>query len=343
MYKVGVTHRGFLPDKVYNWRKAATHELSTTVWYPADPSSVEQQQWIGPASAPLFSEGNSAPDAKLSSAPAKFPLIVLSHGTGGSAFMMAWLGTVLAQRGYIAAAVNHPGNNSGEAYTVEGFTFWWERATDLSVVIDQMLKDATFGPHIDAKRIGAAGFSLGGYTMIEIAGGITVPDDFYRFCISNASEPLCKDVPEFPGLRDKAAALARLAKDDSLIKDAYDHASDSRRDSRVRAVFAIAPVLAPAFDPSSLEKISIPVEMVVGSIDPIALPSTNARYFAAHIPGAKLTLLSGVAHYTYLDTCTDDARKINPSLCTDSPGLDREAVHKKTAQMALSFFAANLR
>jgi dienelactone hydrolase len=32
-----------------------------------------------------------------------------------------------------------------------------------------MLADSEFGSHIDSNRIAAAGFSLGGYTMIEIA------------------------------------------------------------------------------------------------------------------------------------------------------------------------------
>jgi predicted dienelactone hydrolase len=341
---VGVLQRHFLPDKVYDWRKAATHELLTTIWYPAEHSSVEQPQWIGPPSAPLFSQGNAAPDAKLAGMPSKFPLIVISHGTGGSAAMMAWLGTVLAQHGYIAAAVNHPGNNGTEEYTVEGFVFWWERATDLSVVIDNILQDSTFGPHIDPKRIGAAGFSLGAYTVIEIAGGITVPANYDRFCKSNPSDPLCKDPPEFPNLRAKADQYANVPQNAVSFKDAYEHASDSRRDPRVRAVFAVAPVLAPVFDPNSLEKISIPVKMVVGDADPIAVPGTNAKFFAAHIPGAKLAVLSGgVAHYTYLDTCTEAARKIRPALCADAPGVNRDAVHNKTAEIAVSFFDANLR
>jgi len=96
--------------------------------------------------------------------------VLLSHGTGGSAVQMAWLGMELARHGYIAVAVNHPGNNATEPYTAEGFALWWERATDLSEVLDGMLADATFGARIDARRVGAAGFSMGGYTVLELAG-----------------------------------------------------------------------------------------------------------------------------------------------------------------------------
>jgi len=52
---------------------------------------------------------------------------------------MAWLGTYLAARGYIVAAVNHPGNNAVTGYTTLGFIEGWERAKDISTVISDML------------------------------------------------------------------------------------------------------------------------------------------------------------------------------------------------------------
>jgi predicted dienelactone hydrolase len=74
--------------------------------------------------------------------------------------MMVWLGTVLAAHGYMAAAVNHPGNNALEPYTIRGFTLGWARAVDLSRVLDGMLADREFGSHIDAGRVGAAARSV---------------------------------------------------------------------------------------------------------------------------------------------------------------------------------------
>ena len=93
----------------------------------------------------------------------------------GMASGLAWLGTALAAHGFIAVAVNHPGNNALEDYTVEGFSLWWLRAVDLSAVIDAVLDDKTFGSQIDPARIGAAGHSAGGYTVIAVAGGISDP------------------------------------------------------------------------------------------------------------------------------------------------------------------------
>jgi len=341
-YKVGTVTRSFVPKEPYNWRGAQTHALVTQIWYPADDTSVEQPQWIGPPNAPLFNAGTAARDAGIATAPARFPLLLLSHGTGGSAAIMAWLGTTLAAQGYIVAAVNHPGNNALEQYTPQGFSLWWERAKDISVVIDQMLVDSTFGSRIDAARIGAAGFSLGGYTMIELAGGTTKRSAFVDFCKSPKADNICKTPPEFPG--DLFNISRDLARTDGDYRDSLDHAGDSYRDPRIRAVFAMAPALGPAFPLAGLAKISIPVEIVAGASDSNVPIESSAKYFAAHIPRAKLTIFpGGVGHYDFLDACTDQGRRIQPLLCDDAPGVDRDAVHERTIAMAIRFFGANLR
>ena len=48
-------------------------------------------------------------------------------------------------------------------------------------------------------------------------------------------------------------------------------------------VFAMAPALGPALLPESLERIDIPVAIVVGAADAIAPIDSNARSYAAHI------------------------------------------------------------
>src|SRR5580704_9067892 len=131
-YKVGMTFRRFAPKEPYNWRGAQTHALNTVVWYPAEPSAVEKPVEIPGLN--IFELGSAARDAESSAKRARFPLIVISHGTGGTGLSMAWLGEALAAHGYVAAAVNHPGNNGTEPYTLEGFSIWWERARDVSEV-----------------------------------------------------------------------------------------------------------------------------------------------------------------------------------------------------------------
>jgi predicted dienelactone hydrolase len=257
--------------------------------------------------------------------------------------MMGWLGTALAAHGYIAAAVNHPGNNALEPYTPQGFSLWWERATDLSRVIDNMLADPEFGARIDSDRIAAAGFSIGGYTMIEIAGGITDLAAFREFCKSPAADGICKSPPEFPELLDYFNGLEAAGRNDPEIAASLKREKESHRDSRVRAVFAIAPALGPAFRPEGLKKIAIPVEIVAGVEDDNVPIASSAKYFAAHIAGSKLVLLqNGVQHYQFLASCTPAGRQTLPLICRDKPGVNRDAIHETTAAMAIRFFDAQL-
>jgi predicted dienelactone hydrolase len=339
VFKVGVASRAFNPPEPYNWRGAKTHQLLTTIWYPA-AVAVEKPQFVGSAESPFALAGSAAPDAPLAPKPAKFPLILLSHGTGGSTLMMAWLGASLASHGFIAVAVNHPGNNALEPYTVEGFSLWQERAKDLSTLLDLLIAEPTFGPRVDSARIGAAGFSLGGFTVIELAGGLGELSRYQEFCNSPRKDGMCVDPIEFPELLAKAT---ELSKTNPEFQTALREGAKSHRDPRVHAILAIAPALGPAFAVESLQKIAIPTAIIAGTADTTVPPDTSAKFFAAHIPGAKLTLFTGVAHYTFLATCAEFGRRNRPELCLDPAGVLRDDIHKQTSDLAFSFFSSNLK
>jgi predicted dienelactone hydrolase len=340
IYKVGVVNRQFTPPEPYEWRDAKTHALITDIWYPADPASVEQSQWIGNPATPFASAGKAARDAKPLAMAQKFPLILLSHGIGGSSSMMAWLGSALASHGFIAAAVNHPGNNALEDYTLPGAIFWAQRARDLSTLLDLLLADPTFGPHIDPKRVGAAGFSLGGLTVVELAGGIAEFSRYQDFCKSPKADGMCTDTIEYPGL---LAKVTDLAKTDSAIQAAFAENAKSHRDPRIRAIFAMAPALGPAFDPGSLAKISLPTQVVAGAADNVVPVDSSAKFFASRIPGAQLTIFQSVGHYTFLGTCGELGNRVQPRICIDQAGILRDEIHAQTATMAYHFFDANLK
>jgi predicted dienelactone hydrolase len=194
-FKVGMTRRTFIPPAPYHWRGDPKHVLVTMIWYPAAPDTHERPQRFRPPGRPFFNIGPTARNAPLAAAPEKLPLIVLSHGFGakraispGSA--TRWRHTAI----YTAAAVSHLGNNAIDGNTVPGATLWWLRARDLSTVIDGMLANPMFGPRIDKSQIGAAG----GYTVIEIAGGITSRAHFRAACASPEADKQCAPPREFP-------------------------------------------------------------------------------------------------------------------------------------------------
>ncbi len=245
VFKVGVATRDFIPAEPYDWRGARTHALRAIIWYPAVADAREEPQWAGPRFVPFFSAGSAARDAALAAGPPR-PLIVLSHGNGDRASSLGWLGTALAAHGFVVVAVNHPGNNALEDYTVEGFSLRWLRAVDLGAVIDAMLDDKTFGNQIDPARIGAAGHSLGGYTVLAAVGGITDPVRLEAFCRSPDADVSCKPAPPFSEMRQNT--LARL-NSDADFRQRYGAAGKSYRDERIHAVFAMAPGPGPTFTP----------------------------------------------------------------------------------------------
>lgn len=339
VFRVGVIMRDFVPVEPYDWRGAKTHALRTMIWYPAAADAREEPQWFGPPIFPFFSAGSAAPDAVPAPGPLR-PLILLSHGFGGTASGLAWLGSALAMHGFVAVAVNHPGNNALEDSTVDGSSLFWLRAADLSAVISAMLDDKTFGRRIDPARIGAAGHSLGGYTVIAVGGGITDPERLEAFCRSPAADALCKPLPEISDMRRRR--LARLSSDPDF-RQRYSQAHNSYRDERVRAVFAMAPGLGPIFTLESLGKFSIPVAMVVGNADEMTPASSGAEALAKAIPRATLKLFPYAGHYVFLGTCTRVGRVVLRAPCVDPDGTDRGAVHAETIRLALDFFTANLR
>lgn len=335
--RVGMVTRDFTDGRRTNWEGTAPRPLKTAVWYPAAATSARAETIFGgPPDREVFAPVSVAPGADISPDVRSYPLVLLSHGTGGAALQLMWLGHYLAARGYVVAAVNHHGNTAAEGrYLPQGFLLPWERAGDLTVVLDRLLADPVFGPRIDRERIGAAGFSLGGYTVIAAAGGRFSPAEFKSFCASPQRDFTCEPQPEFP---EAPRLFEGLRKTDTVVRESLRRAGDSFRDGRIKRVFAIAPALGGGFTEAGLGGVRIPVLIVVGQSDKVTPAATNARRYADLIKGARLNVLPGeIGHYTFLAECSARGKAVL-DICRDGEGVDRAAVHRQVAQLAFEFF-----
>ncbi len=116
----------------------------------------------------------------------KFPLIVFSHGYTGCGTQSVFITEQLARNGFVVVAPDHAdagcssagGKRSRPPQPQVNFgnpSDWTnqtdlDRKIDIQHAIDGALQSAVFGAMIDATRIVGMGHSLGGYTILGMAG-----------------------------------------------------------------------------------------------------------------------------------------------------------------------------
>jgi predicted dienelactone hydrolase len=257
-------------------------------------------------------------------APGSYPLIVHSHGTGGSHLGHHDTLAALARAGFVAAAVEHPRDNF---HDTSGF------ATDLQLIgrphhivalIDALLAHATVGPLVDRDRIGMAGFSAGGYTALLIAGA--VPD----FSLMGEYR---KAVPYDP-LRWRADAAGKQRRKPDLKVVA---------EPRVKAIFLMAPALGYVFDKKGLAKVEVPVRLYRPTADEVLAHPWNAERIAKMLPKPpEYQLVEGAGHYVFLPPCPMLLALRLPNICKDPRGIDRAAFHLRLNAEMVDFFRRTL-
>jgi predicted dienelactone hydrolase len=333
---VGELHRVVPDDKAALRDAEHSANLRVTVWYPAAADSIETPLPAGPpGQPPMFDLGRAAPDAAFAADSGRRPVILLSHGFGGTARIMGWFGIVMARNGYLVLAVDHPGNNAVDRKTVAGAALWWNRADDLRIALDAMERDPAIGPHLDRTRVAAAGFSAGGFTTLVLAGARVDRAHFMAFCATHPTDGVCLPQREF-AVSDQDAA--RTLQEPAVAAEVA-HAGDDHAIPDLRAAFAMAPALVQALDPQSLMRMHTPIKIVLGDADTVAPPGTNGLIAAAAIPNAELERFPSVGHYDFVAPCTPAGQVAVP---TCKVAVPQPETHDRAIAAALAFFARHL-
>lgn len=301
--------------------------IQTLIWYPAAAGGVTEN--VG--DNPLFVGVPAMRDAPM--AEGQFPLVVVSHGSGGNAANLGWLATALAAEGFVVAAPNHPGTTSGDSLQKETVKVW-NRPADLSAVLTQLLADGEIGKRIDGKHINLAGFSLGGYTVLAAAGARVDAEAYARYCDTN-KEPV-----------SECAWLARGGVDlHHLGKKLFNQ---SNLDARFSSVVSIDPGLAQVFTRESLVAMSVPT-LVINLGQPGKIPlAVDATQLVKSIPGADYRTIADAVHFSFLGICKPNAKQVladegeTDPLCDDGGGRARRAIHADIASMVVGFFKDKL-
>jgi predicted dienelactone hydrolase len=282
------------------------------IWYPINPQlegTISKNPWD------VFNVAIGVPPKTFE---AKMPVIVISHGYGGTPHQLSWLIRRLVYSGYIVLGIQHldlsnHGNN-------------WQRPQDISTIIDRFTAHP-MANYANLNQIGIAGFSIGGTTAIWLAGGRATKLDHIV--------PGPKDAypEEFSGVE---ATLPYLN---------MKMMSKSWHDPRIKAVFAMAPAWGWVFDEKSLSKISIPTYLIASSADNVLVTQSNAGFFVRNIPKSIYQEIPGKAtHYVFISALNEkQQQKLSlPAklsyLLEDNVSIDRAWIQSEVAQEATRFF-----
>ncbi len=304
-------------------------QMPTAIWYPATEGATELF-----AENPVFQGGEVRRNATPS--PGKHPLILMSHGMGGSYLSLNWLASGLVAKGAIVVSVNHP-NGWFKDRKVDKMFNHWTRAQDLKVALDAILADPALASTIDLQRIYATGFSFGGWTALSLGGATASPTGSLAYCkAAGERSHNCMDLQHF--------GLSAANTDNPEWTASY-------KDSRVKAVVAIDPGLTWEMHPENVRDLDQQTLLVIG------LGTGNDQHYAtdtsakgsnvdALVPMSKKMVLAPATHFTAMPLCTAKGAAIlaeekDDPVCTDPRGSDRKVVHDKIIDLIVTQFKLN--
>ena len=278
------------------------------VWYPTDAPATPMDLGIG---AQTVARGAPLAGDYL-------PLVVMSHGNGGFFGGHADTAQALAEAGFVVAALTHTGDNYADQSRATDMA---NRPRQLSVLIGYMLTASPMKAALDPERVGAFGFSSGGFTVLAAAGG--EPD------LSKIA-PHCQAHPDFYDCK----LLAEHPQSEEALKATWVH------DARIKAVVSAAPALGYILD---LRHVSVPVQLWRAADDQILPDPFYASTVRANLPKAPdYHLVAGAGHFDFLTPCNAAGLATAGFICASAPGFDRAAFHVDFNKAVVEFFEANL-
>lgn len=288
--------------------------LELSIWYPSAAATTPVSMGATTMSVAL----NAPLQGK------DLPLVVMSHGNGGSSLSHFDTATALADAGFVVVAVTHTGDNYAD---LSRSLDVMARPRHISRAIDHMLSIWDGRATIDPARIGMFGFSSGGFTALANIGG--VPD------LSKVG-PMCA---QYPG--DYACQLvARSAGPLAALPSA---ATAAAVDSRIKAAVVAAPALGFTFSPEGLKNVKVPVQLWRAEADVVVPHPRYAEAVRLALPQAPdYRVVVDAGHFDFLAPCSLALAALAPAICSSAVGFDRVGFHASFNAAVVDFFGKNL-
>jgi predicted dienelactone hydrolase len=335
--------------------------LSGHIWYPAlNPDDLEEAitytLGLGDMVPPVMNElpGKALLNADPDQTGAPYPLVVSSHGLGGSYTLWAYLHEQLASHGFVVMAFGHTGNtlvDSMSATDEETQTVYWEaaidslvlRPMDITRVIDyaemQTADGGILANLIDTDRIGVIGVSYGGYSSLAAAGAQLDLASITPFCdqgiyTSMLATQLCNRYPD--GVQERLAQLGEIAGVDFVSDELFP----SLGDPRVDVIVPVVP-MAVVFGEDGPTNVDIPALFLAAGGDVTAVSEYNVYLAYEHVSGANKTLVTfeNAGHGFSLE-CPESWVTVSP-FCSD-PVWDTDRTQDLTSHFTVAFLRSEL-
>jgi predicted dienelactone hydrolase len=250
------------------------------VFYPS--SAPARPERLGPFE--LEVARNGAP------LPGRHPLVIISHGSGGSHLTHRELAHSLASRGFVVGVPEHPFNNRNDNSQAESLALLTDRPLQIRAVADWFFA-SRHPAQLVPDRYSIIGHSLGGYTALAAAGGVPTS--------------LPHQEPDRVARRIPVTA-----------------------DARVKALVLLAPATPWFRQRGALSAVQVPILMVASYHDLQAPYFYLCQLVLDGVPDPRQVdyrLVEQAGHYSFLSPWPDTLKSpaIPPS--QDPPGFDRRA------------------
>ena len=305
--------------------------LEMVVWYPSPTTSPPQLF----SDNPVFFGALAVQDAPP--ATGEHPLVVLSHGVWGNWGNQVWLASALAHKGYIVAAVNHPGTTSKDR-SPEAAAQLWLRPADLSRAIDAVTAQPEKFGVVAQRRIAVVGHSLGGWTALEIGGARFDPERFDLDCKVHTTLASCSVYQQI-NPASTPDARTRLAAD--------------LRDERVTSIVSLDLGQSRGMTDASLAALPVPTLVIAAGAPSADLPAElESANLARRLPPAssRYVEISDASHFSFLSLCKPGAVAMleedvpgDGIICQDGEGgRSRVAIQQQVIGLIDEFLAQPL-
>lgn len=302
--------------------------LEMVVWYPSATTATPQLIADNAVFVGASAVRNAPPTA------GEHPLVVLSHGYRGNWSNQIWLVNSLAQKGYIVAALNHPGSTTHDR-SPQAAAQLWQRPVDLRRAIDSVTTQPEKFGQVANDRIAAVGHSLGGWTALEIAGARFAPDRFAQDCKTHSQLASCT-VYQQMNPASTAEAKAELAAD--------------WRDKRVTAVVTLDLGLSRGLTDESLAALPVPALVIAAGVPSQELPAElESANLAKRLPPAssRYVEIKDASHFSFMSMCKPGAEEMleedvpgDGIICRDGDGgRARRVIQQQVASLIAEFLA----